>query len=282
VTKVLVVKGKVGVILSENADETTIKNLARFGFRFEKGNTHAARSMMFKELQELFSFLKNSGASKSDYYKAIVEENCLSKRSLESRKITNMHLGFLYGLDPSLTIFRALRFFWERDVDGRPLLALLCSYSRDGLVRLSAPIFLAYGEGDIFNREKFEDYINRSEPGRFRETSLKATVRNLCTTWTRSGHFVGYSDKIRSKAVATPGSVSYSLFLGYLIGLRGEALFSSEFSKLLDCSMARAIELADIASSRDWINFKRIGKVMEVQFPRLLTTQENDWIHEQN
>jgi hypothetical protein len=34
-------------------------------------------------------------------------------------------LADLYALDPSLLVFRALRFFWQRDVDGQPLLAAL-------------------------------------------------------------------------------------------------------------------------------------------------------------
>ena len=40
--------------------------------------------------------------------------------------------------------------------------------------------------------------------------------------------------------------------------------------------------MAEEASRRGWINFKRIGNVMEVQFTNLLTAQEREWIHEQN
>jgi hypothetical protein len=46
--------------------------------------------------------------------------------------------------------------------------------------------------------------------------------------------------------------------------------------------VARGVELAEDASRRGWINFKHIGKVMEVQFPNLLTANEREWIHEQN
>lgn len=256
--------------------------LSRFGFRLEKGNTHAARSMMLDELQALLACVRNPDAIKSDYRKAIVEENCLGKRSEETRKITSMHLGFLYGLDPSITTFRALRFFWDRDIAGRPLLALLSAYARDGLVRKSAPIILQLAEGAIFHKEKLEEYINGDNPNRFTEVSLKSVVRNLSATWTKSGHLIEKENKIRTRAKATTGSTAYALFLGYLCGVRGEALFSTEFAKLLDCSAARAVELAEEASRRGWINFKRIGKVMEVQFTNLLTAQEREWIHEQN
>jgi hypothetical protein len=256
--------------------------LSRFGFRFEKGNTHAARSMMLEELQTLLSCVRNPDSARSDYRRAIVEENCLGKRSEETRKITSMHLGFLYGLDPAVTIFRALRYFWERDVDGRPLLALLSAYSRDGLVRMSAPLVLPLAEGETFRREVLEEYIYKKEPNRFSEVSLKSVVRNLSATWTKSGHLLEKTAKVRSRAIATPGSVSYALFLGYLFGVRGESLFTTEFARILDCSAARSIELAEVASRRGWIVFKRIGKVMEVQFPNLLTAQEREWIHEQD
>lgn len=256
--------------------------LSRFGFRLEKGNTHAARSMMLDELQALLSSVRNPDSSKSDYRKAIVEENCLGKRSEETRKITYMHLGFLYGLDPSTTTFRALRYFWDRDVSGRPLLALLSAYARDGLVRTSAPLVLPLADGETFRKEKLEEYINKDNPNRFSEVTLRSVVRNLGATWTKSGHLVENENKVRTRAQATTGATAYGLFLGYLCGVRGEALFSTEFTKLLDCSSARAVELAEEASRRGWIVFKRIGKVMEVQFPNLLNAQEREWIHEQN
>lgn len=256
--------------------------LSRFGFRLEKGNTHAARSMMFDELDALLACVCKPDAAKGDYCKAIVEENCLGKRSEKTRKITSMHLGFLYGLDPSITTFRALRYFWDRDVAGRPLLALLSAYARDGLVRASAPVIIPLTEGETFRKEKLEEYINKDNPSRFTEVSLRSVVRNLSATWTKSGHLIEKEDKIRTRAKATAGATAYALFLGYLCGVRGEALFTTEFAKLLDCSSARAVELAEEASRRGWANFKRIEKVMDVQFPKLLTAQEREWIHEQN
>jgi hypothetical protein len=237
---------------------------------------------MLEELRLLLSCVPSVDSSKSDYLKAIIQENCLGKRSEETRKITSMHLGYLYALDPAVTIFRALRYFWERDVDGRPLLALLCAYSRDSLLRMSAPFILPLIEGETFRREALEEYVYKKEPSRFSEASLKSTVRNLSATWTKSGHLVEKATKIRSRAMATPGSVSYALFLGYLVGIRGEALFTTEYTRLLDCSVARSIELAEEASRRGWIVFKRVGKVMEVQFPNLLTAEEREWIHEQD
>jgi hypothetical protein len=73
-----------------------------------------------------------------------------------------------------------------------------------------------------------------------------------------------------------------ALFLGYLHGARGQLLFDSEYMRILDCSSDKAIELAESASRRGWIVFKRIGNVIEVQFPNLLSQQEQEWVREQS
>ena len=88
--------------------------------------------------------------------------------------------------------------------------------------------------------------------------------------------------KIRSRAVPSAGSVAYALFLGYLRGIRGPALFETEYAKLLDCSVQRAIELSEEASRKGWIVVKRVGTVIEVLFPHLLTPDEKEWVREQN
>jgi hypothetical protein len=70
--------------------------------------------------------------------------------------------------------------------------------------------------------------------------------------------------------------------LGYIAGLRGESLVNSEYTRLLDCSFDRTIELAEDASRRGWITLKRVGQVVEVLFPNLITAQEMEMLREQN
>jgi len=234
---------------------------------------------MLEDLQSVLSYV-SPDSPKREYLKAIIEDNCLGKRSDKNRMLTARHLAYLYSLDPSVTLFRALRYFWQRDVDGQPLLALLCSYSRDSLLRMSAPFILPFTEGEVVTRLALEEYIEEFHPGRFSKATLKSTAQNLNASWTKSGHLIGKATKTRSKVITTPGAVSYALLLGFLEGIRGEMLFNTEYTRLLDCSIARSIELAEGASRRGWIIFKRIGNVMEVQFPNLFTAQERVWIHE--
>jgi frataxin-like iron-binding protein CyaY len=59
-------------------------------------------------------------------------------------------------------------------------------------------------------------------------------------------------------------------------------MFETEFSKLLDCSFERMAELAEDASRKGWINCKRIGSVIEIVFPNLITQKELDQLYEKN
>jgi len=108
-----------------NADNKQNNKLERLGFSFERGGVHTARTMMLGELRALLSYVNNAEAAKTEYLKAIQTANCLGKRSGKTRALTFRHLADLYALDPSILVFRALRFFWQRDGDGQPLLAAL-------------------------------------------------------------------------------------------------------------------------------------------------------------
>jgi hypothetical protein len=256
-------------------------SLARFGFNCKRSGTHTSRTMMLKELQDLLSYTNHKEAQKADYLYAIDAENCLGKRSGRTRLLTYRHLVDLYALNPANTLFRALLFFWQRDILGQPLLALLCTYARDPVFRSSASFILRSPPRTKIIREELEQFIDAPEPNRFSQATLRSTARNINATWTKSGHLTGRAKKIRTQAIPTAGSISYALLLGYLTGIRGPALFATEYAKLLDCPFDKAIELAEEASRKGWITFKRIGNVIEVLFPNLLNEQEMEWLREQ-
>lgn len=261
---------------------TETNQFERFGIAFVRVGTHSSRTLMLGELEAILSYLNNLNAGKADYLKAIINDNGLNKRTQTNRKLTYRDLVKLYTLEPSVTIFRALLYFWQRDQQGHPLLALLCGYCRDSLIRLTTPFIMKFSEGDVVGREMLEQFIEHQQPNRFSPATLKSTAQNINSSWTQTGHLTGRTRKIRTQAKATPGSVSYALLLGYLTGFRGESLFQTEFAKLLDCPIDQAIELAEEASRRGWIVFKRVGKTIEVLFPNLLTQQEMEWLREQS
>jgi len=238
--------------------------------------------MMLEELKNLLSYVDDPEAEKNTYAKAIDEENCLGKRSGKTRVLTYRHLADLYTLDRDSLLFRALLYFWNRDIQGQPLLALLCTYVRDPIFRSTAPFLLKFSEGTIISREAMEKFIDAQEPGRFSHATLKSTAQNINSTWTKSGHLSGKAKKIRTRTTPTAGSISYALLIGYLSGIRGQALFQTEYIKLLDCNFEKAIELAEMASRKGWIVFKRVGDVIEVLFPNLITREDMEKLSEQN
>lgn len=258
------------------------KQLSRFGFSFERGGAHTARTMMFEELRALLAYIERPEADKSDYLQAIDDENCLGKRSGKTRTLTYQHLVELYSLDHTKVLFRALLYFWNRDIKGQPLLALLCTYARDSIFRSTAPFILKFPEGATIPRESLEEFIDAQEPGRFSKATLKSTAQNINSTWTKSGHLIGRAKKMRSRAKPTDGSVSYALLLGYLTGVRGQSLFRTEYTNALDCTFDKAIELARKASRKGWIVFKCVGDVIEVLFPNQIDQEEMEWLREQN
>ena len=256
--------------------------LLKFGFKFDKGGAHLARTMMLDELRIVLSYVKTTNPTKKDFVSAIEIDNCLGKRSGKSRILSARHLVNLYSLDPSVPIFRVLLYFWMRDTEGQQLLALQCAYCRDAILRMSTPIILNLPEGTVISRQEVEAFIDKNLPDRFSEATLKSTAQNINGTWTNAGHLVGKAKKVRSRAIPTPGSVAFALYLGFISGFRGQELLSTEYMKNLDCTSDKAIELADIASRRGWIVFKRVGNVMEVQFPNLITPQERELLYGQN
>lgn len=257
-------------------------SLDNFGFNLEHGGAHLARTMMFSELDTLLNYVDNPSLGRPDYLHAIKEENCLGKRSGKTRILSYRHLVALYSLDPSQIVFRALLFFWSRDIAGRPLLALTCTYIRDPLFRRSASFILKIHEGSIVSRVCVEEMIEIEEPGKYSPATLKSAAQNINSTLTQSGHLEGRNVKRRVLAHATPGSVGYALLLGYLAGARGQLLFQTEYIKLLDCSFDKALELAEDASRRGWIVLKRVGDVVEVLFPNIINQEERELLREQN
>ena len=262
--------------------ESPNNKLERLGFNYKRGSTHMARTMMLNELSLLLDYVSEPSATSDVYASAIEEDNCLGKRSGRTRSLSLRHLRALYALDPNTVIFQALRYFWHREPAGRPMIACLCAYARDPLLRITAPFVLRLTDGGPFSREALEEYLEKQFPGRFSKATLTSTAQNLASTWTQSGHLTGRVKKSRSTITTTAGSTAYALFLGFLTSARGQALFETDYAKLLDCSFEIDVELAESASRKGWIIFKHVGNVFEVLFPNLLTQQEMEWIREQS
>jgi hypothetical protein len=229
---------------------------------------------MLEELEILLAEVTDPASSKAVYRDAVVKQNCLGKRSSVNRTKTFQNLAGLYALEPSNPLFRALRFFWNFDPEGRPLLALLEAYTRDRLLRATSSFILELSPGESLSWRNIASVIDAKDFGHYSRNTLKSAAQNLSSSWSKAGFLEGGLGKKRARVKATAGSLSYALFLGYLAGARGRGLFESEYASLLECPHDRALDLAAEASGRGWINFKMVGNVLEVLFPKLITTEE--------
>ncbi len=213
-------------------------------------------------------------ASRLDYLAAIIEHNVLGKQTAATRKLTAQRLTELYALDSSVTLFRAMRRFWQDDEPGRPLLALLCSLARDPLLRAAAEPVLAMTSGEELSRQRITDAIRSAVGGRLNDATLDKVVRNVSSSWNQSGHLAGRTRKFRQTVRPTPLATAYALLLGYLQGFRGGRLFETTWTRVLDSSVADLKQLAAEAKRLGALDMKVAGEVVEISFNTVLTPQE--------
>lgn len=229
--------------------------------------------MMLNELTSLFEQVP-AHAPRAQYAEAIVDENILLKPTGSTRKLTNQRLGELFGLDPSVPLFRVLRLFWDADAAGRPLLALLTALARDPLLRASADPVILMHAGEELARQALTNALSAAVNDRLNPETLDKVVRNVASTWTQSGHLMGRARKTRRRVEPTPLSTAFALMLGYMLGLRGERLFESAWCRVFDATFDELVFAAMDAKRTGYIELKHAGSVIDVGFSAVLTNEE--------
>lgn len=254
-------------------DPESPTNRELLGFRDGDRGTHSSRTLMFKEIDELLAHA-TAVTSVCDYRRLVVEENILAKPTRVTREYTVRKLKALYGLDPSLPLFRTMLKLWPLDPDSRPLLALLAGYARDPLLRVLTPPILEAPVGTVVTVEEVIGEADRLAPGRFSEINLRAIAVRVLSTFTQSGHLQGRTNKIRTRVTATTISASYAFYISYLDGFRSRRIFSTVWTRLLDVPDERLEELARDGARRGLIDYRQAGEVVEFRFPNWLSPAE--------
>ena len=247
--------------------------LTRLGYRFGSNGPHAARTIMLDDMALLCERLPLE-ASRADYAREVREMNLLGKPTKNARQRALEHLSSLYGLNPSLAVFRAFRRLWSVDAAARPLLALFVALARDPLLRVTQDFIRSKQPGEVVLRVEIERLLSTSHQDRFSPASLKSFAQNINGTWTQAGFLVGQSRKTRSRPVVTPAVVALALFLGHLEGFSGQRLFTSSWMSLLGGSPGEPEAHAKSASQRGYLVFLNAAGVQEVRFPGYLTLEE--------
>jgi len=220
-------------------------------------------------------------AAKEDFRRSIVDDNLLAKKTIATRRAAFQRLSELYAFDNDTPAFRVFRQFWNYGEEGRSLLAILCAAARDPLLRGTADVILNTPVGEIVDKETIKAALREGTGERFNDSSLDKIARNAASSWTQSGHLSGRSIKVRRNPDVTPANTAYALFLGYLEGVRGLSLYETLWTRILAAPASEVSDLAMEASRRRWLTYRRIGQVMEVTFPGLLTEEEQELIREQ-
>lgn len=205
-----------------------------------------------------------------DYQAAVVDDNVLLKATVVTRKTVFSKLRQLYALDPQVLLFRALRDLWGEDPEAQPLLALLSAVARDPILRCTSPAILEAKLGERVTSAMLAAAADTGLPGRYNKRTLASIGRNTASSWQQSGHLVGRLVKTRSMAKCRPTSVAFALLLGYLCGARGEALFSTLWSRLLDAPAHILQEQATVASRHGYLEYRQAGGIVDVGFRFLL------------
>jgi hypothetical protein len=265
-------------IIGGPKDDRELVVLEEIGFRFGDKGAHTSRTIMLEELTLLLRECPAS-AARADYTAAVVERNCLAKHTAATRQLTIQRLGELYGLDPSVPLFRSMRRLWGMDERGRPLLALLLAMARDPLLRVTAPAIIAMQPGQELGRQQITDALRLNVGERLNESTLDKVVRNTAASWTQSGHLSGRSRKNRVKVLPTLYVACYAILIGYLLGRRGTDLFETVWAKALDASTDELVFLAMDAKRHGLMDVKQSGGMLSVSFDDMLTTTERRLAH---
>ena len=238
------------------------------GFVNEPVGTHTSRTLMFRELGAVMTATEESADSRA-LRDAAVNRNAVEKSSAAGRVKTFRHLRELYGMNPGLNVFLGLRRAWTGDASERPLIAALCALARDPIFRATASVVLAMGEGEEFDKKILAKEVAEDFPGHYSEGVTSRIARNVASSWTQSGHFVGRVNKRRIRANAGPVALAYALYLGHLTGLSGRRLFDTVWTSILDRPPSELESLAQRASRQGWIDYRASGGMVEVTFRHL-------------
>jgi hypothetical protein len=227
--------------------------------------------MMLAELRELLRATPPASAP-SIYREAVLESNVLAKGSESARQRSFRYLRELYGLDPRVPTFSALRVFWDLGEDAQPLMALSSALTRDQALRATAPGILKVALGARVTADDLAQEVIAAYPTSYSEAVARKIGRNAASTWTQSGHLMGRTTKVRIEARPSPASIAYALYLSSLEGRQGEPLFDSTVVAIQDAAPHVLRGLARAASRFGWIDYRSIGQVTEVGFAYVETS----------
>lgn len=241
----------------------------------QSGGTHTSRTLLLSELTAVLAAV-SPDAAQEVYQAAIVDDNVLGKKTLNSRRRSYRYLRELYALDPGVVVFRALRDLWQTDAAAQPLLAMLCALARDPSLRATTAAVLPRAPGEPVSADDLARALMDRYPGSYSWAVAHKVGRNAASSWTQAGHLRGRAGKVRSAAISAASAAAYALLLGHLDGAAGEGLLTTFWAQVLDVPQTVILEQAMTASQRGWIELRHGGGVTDITFRFLLRDDRSD------
>ena len=235
------------------------------------GGTNTSHTILFAALVAVLDAVP-ADAPQAVYTAAILEGNVVGKQTDGARRRNYRYLRELYILRPDSILFRALRDLWATDSQSRPLLAVLCALARDPVLRASSAAIVGSSPGDTLTSADLAQAVSEQFPTSYAESTLAKIGRNTFSSWEQSGHLrdAKRTTKQRTRADCRPANVVYALLLGYLQGVRGQALFDTLWARVLDQPRSHLFDLAAAASQQGMLEMRQAGGVVDVTFHELL------------
>lgn len=238
------------------------------GFSNGPDSAHNSKTIMLPELRALLAVTR-PGATLADYRIAAVDDDAMEKATVATREKTLYYLRKLYTLERDLPIFAALRELWPLDAQAQPLIAILCALARDPGLRSSADLVLGLEPGMPTGPDEIGVAIAEAMPGRYNPSVLHHMGQNTGASWKQAGILAGRAAKVRVRPVVTHPAVTYALYLGYLEGRAGLALFDTLWTRALDVLPATLRALAETAAAAGWLDLRSAGGMVEIGFRHL-------------
>jgi hypothetical protein len=245
------------------APHVDVASLITLGFRFGRSGVHQSKTMMLRELDALLRAAPDPGSV--DIADMILNKNVLQKGTGSSRRLALERLNGLYGLSSGAPIGRALPCLWQRDIEGRPVLALLCALSREPPLRDTADAVLNATFGSDVRWPDFASRFEAVNPGRYSAKMLRSMSQNCASTWTQSGHLEGRVKKRRARATASPVAAAYAALLAELAGFGGATLLASPWIRILDRSEFEIMAFLRQAEDLGLLRVRSSGDVVEIR-----------------
>jgi hypothetical protein len=136
-------------------------------------------------------------------------------------------------------------------------------------LRSTARSVLNLKEGEEFSRSTVEASLRVATEGRLNDQVLAKVVRNCASSWAQAGHLEGRTFKHRKRVTARYASVTMALAIGHAAGIRGDALFSGTWMRVLDVDPATARGVALEAKRAGLLDLRFSDQIVDLQLARL-------------